>query len=397
MTNPSEMPEMSPQEHKPTAWKGGVFLLVVLTIAALLAFFVLQQRSVEGPLVVTEKPAPLRVETVSVRIQDAFTVDEKFTGLTVAGRTSQLGFSSGGRVDELRADVGTKVEKGDRLAALDTRALRAQLQSARAMVKEAEAAHTLALATVERQVTLAAQGHVSQQRVDEAVAQSDSAKARIDAAKANADLLRVQIDLASIDAPFAGTITKRFLDEGAIASPGQPIFELVESGALEARIGLPVSLAETLVEGNEYTLTSDGYELPARLRAKTGIIDTGNRSVMTVFDLEGSASLSPGTVIRLALKQTLEEQGFWIPLTALTERERGLWSIYVARKDGSEWRAEPDTIEVIHTEGEQVYARGAVREGDLVIRGGLQRLTPGQLVTPDKPSSQSASTAPSGG
>ncbi len=397
MSTTPETEQSMQHEHKPTAWKGGIFLLVVLAIAALLGLFVLQQRSAEGPLVVTDKPVPLRVETVTLTLQEAFTIDEKFTGLTVPGRTSQLGFSSGGRVDQLRVDIGSRVNKGDRLAALDTRALRAQLQSAEAMVKEAEAAHTLALATVERQVTLAAQGHVSEQRVDEAVAQSNSAKARIDAARANADLLKVQIDLARIDAPYAGTITQRFLDEGAIANPGQPIFELIEAGTMEARIGLPVTLADTLVEGDVYAFKSGEIDLIGTLRAKTGIIDTGNRSVMTVFDLEANEQVAAGAVVRLALKQTIDERGFWIPLSALTEKERGLWAVYVARKDGNVWTAEPGTIEIIHAEGEQVYARGALREGDRVISNGLQRLTPGQLVIPIASSTQSAASKSSGG
>ncbi len=370
--------------HKPRAWKGLVFIIVLLIGAALLALFVLRQRSVEGPLIAHTSPTPLMVETTEVEMLSAFTIDERFTGLVVPRRTSQLGFSVGGRINSVAVDVGDAISEGQTLAALDTRALQAQLQSANALVREAEAAHALALATVERQVTLSQKGHVSQQRVDEAVAQADSSLARIDGARANAQTLRVQIALSRIDAPFAGTVTKRMADEGAIAAPGVPLLELVESGALEARIGLPASLAATLEVGKLYTLTDGEREFPAHLRAKTGVIDMSNRTVTTVLDIDDATSVASGSVVRMALKQTITEPGFWVPVSALTERQRGLWAVFVARPTNNGWTAEPGTVEIVHSEGGRAFVRGAVRQGDLIITDGLHRIAPGQPVRPEQ-------------
>lgn len=109
----------------------------------------------------------------------------------------------------------------------------AQLAAAEAVVIEAKAGRDIALATVQRQNILLEKGHISQQRVDEAQAQTDSAEARIIAAQARADTLKVQIDLARITAPYSGMITERMADEGSIASPGMPLLELVETGRME--------------------------------------------------------------------------------------------------------------------------------------------------------------------
>lgn len=384
------------KQPKPAAWKGGVFLLVVVAIFAVLGFFVIQNRSVEGPLVIESEPLPLQVNVVTAKLQERFTIDEAFTGLATPRRTSQLGFSTGGRVQSLTVDVGDRVQRGQRLGVLDTRALQAQRSAAAASVTEAEASHELALATVTRQVTLLEKGHVSKQLVDEATAQANTALARIEAARANVDALSVQIDLSAIDAPFAGTITDRMADEGAIAGAGQPIFELVESGALEARIGLTEALAANLIEGETYRLRTSSGDVAARLRAKTGVIDAGQRTITTVFDVEDTSRLTPGAVVRLSLKQTLNEQGLWLPVTALREGERGLWSVYIAREDGDYWVTAPGTVEIIHSEGERVYVRGAIRDGDLVVRDGLQRITPGQRVTPDLNDQATASTGEAG-
>ena len=374
--------EMTERQRSPSFGKGLLFMLVLVAVLALLGYFVLQNRSAEGPLVPTERPVPISVETVRVSMSSAFTAEEKFTGIVSARRTSQLGFASGGRIDSITADIGDQVETGQTLAVLDTRSLRAQLSSANAVVTEAEAAFNLAKTTVDRQIELLERGHVSSQVVDQAQAQASTAYARIDAAKANADALRVQIDLARIRAPFDGTITARLSDEGAIAAPGVPLFELVETGVLEARIGLTSALANSLSVGQEYPLISDQGEVMATLRSVTGVIDAGNRTVTTIFDISEPDRVAAGAVVRLGIDREIEEPGLWLPVSALNEADRGLWSVYAARRQGGEWIAEPGIVEIVHQDGDLVFVRGALRDGDNVIVDGLQRITPGQPVTP---------------
>lgn len=370
------------RKARPTFAKGLIFLLVIIGIGALLGFFVLQNRSIDGPLVPSERPVPISVKTIVAQVEPAFSVEEKFTGLVSPRRTSQLGFATGGRIDTLRVDIGDRVERGQTLAILDTRTLRAQLASAEAVIAEAQAAFDLAETTVDRQISLLERGHVSSQVVDEARAQSNTAYARISAAKANADALRVQIDLARITAPFAGTVTTRMVDEGAIAGPGQPIFELVETDVLEARIGLTANLARDMVVGQSYPLVSDQGTVTATLRSMTGVIDASNRTVATVFDIDDPNQVPAGAVVRLGLERDIDEQGLWLPVSALAEADRGLWSIYKARGSSGNVIAEPGIVEILHQDGERVFVRGSIRDGDRIIIDGLQRITPGQPVTP---------------
>lgn len=366
----------------PTALKGLAFMLFVTIMAGLLAIFILSQRSKEGPKVAVDVTVPMSVSVVEVRLQDHLRMDEKFSGLIVARRASRLGFTAGGRVDRVWVDIGDPVNEGDPMASLDTRAVSAQLAAANARVAEAEATHALALVTAQRQAALAAKGHLSKQLADEAEAQARTARARIDASLAEARALGVQISLSTIEAPFAGVITERFVDEGAIAAPGQVILELVERDQLEARIGLTADLASGLQIGSAYTLTTEAGDVEATLRTVTGIIDRTSRTVAAVFDLPRADHIDPGAVARLTLPDEQEEMGFWVPVSALSERERGLWSVYVARRLAEGWHVQADRVEIIHTSGERAYVRGGLRDQDLVIMEGLHRLTPGQLVTP---------------
>ncbi|MEO0452171.1 MAG: efflux RND transporter periplasmic adaptor subunit [Pseudomonadota bacterium] len=373
---------MTTRTSRPTFGRGLIFILVILGVGALLGFFVVSNRSVDGPLVPQDRPVPISVSTLSAAVQPAFKVEEKFTGIVTPRRTSQLGFASGGRIDGLRVDIGDRVSQGQTMAVLDTRTLRAQLASAEAVIAEARAAYDLAETTVDRQISLLERGHVSSQVVDEARAQSNTANARIAAAQANADALRVQIDLAQISAPFSGTVTERMVDEGAIAGPGQPIFELVETEFLEARIGLTAKLADQLEIDQSYPLISDQGTAIATLRSVTGVIDASNRTVTTVFDIDDPSAIAAGAVVRLGLERDINERGLWLPVSALTEADRGLWSIYKVRGSVGNYTAEPGIVEILHQDGERVFVRGSVRDGERVIIDGLQRITPGQPVTP---------------
>ena len=365
----------------PTFGKALVFLMVLALIGAGIAAFIISQRSAIGPLVAEARPDAISVKVDQIELSESYASRESFSGLATPRRTSTLGFQSGGRIDLITVDTGSKVTRGKTLARLDTRALRAQLLAAEAGIEEARAGRDLAQNNVARQNALFEKGHVAEQRVDEAQAQVDTATARINAAKSQADTLRVQIDLARITAPFNGVVTQRYVDEGSIAAPGTPVLELVETGLLEARIGLPAKEAALLKVGDEYVLDTPAGSVDATLRAVTGVIDANARTMTTVFDIRGEA-VPAGSIVRLALDNTVEERGVWVPVGALTEGNRGLWSVYVAEESNGSWTAQRRPVEIVQAGADRAYVRGALASGDKVILEGITRLSPGIPVTP---------------
>lgn len=325
---------------------------------------------------------PVSVEVLTVRYLDQAQIEARFPGLVTARRESALGFQSGGRLSDIAVNVGDRVEAGDTLASLDTRTLEAQLAAARADAAAANAQAALARTTFNRQEQLVERGHVSAQRLDEAGASARAAEAQAEAARAAARALEVQLELSRLDAPFDGVITRRLADEGAVLAPGAPLFHLVEDAVLEFRVGLPAADADRLERGGVYTLEAGRRSAEARLRALTGVVDRSTRSVEAVFEVPAGQGVSAGEVARLVVPGALAERGFWAPLTALAEGRRGLWTVYLLTNGAEGYSLEPRSVELLHTEGGEVYLRGAVDEGAMILSGGLQRVTPGQRVMP---------------
>jgi RND family efflux transporter MFP subunit len=363
------------------AFATAVASLAIVVAGTVVLVSALRGGPAEAGLGLIQAP-PATVETLRVSYTDTARVEARFPGLIAARRESALAFSAGGRLDAVHVNVGSRVSRGDVLAELDIRTLEAQLAAARADASAAAAQAALARTTLSRQEQLVERGHVSAQRLDEAGAGARAADAQASAAAAGARALEVQLELARLEAPYDGVITRRNADEGAVLAAGTPLFQLVEDGVLEFRVGLPVHDAAQLTAGDTYTLEAGTRQVSARLRALTGVVDTATRSVEAVFELEGGQGVVPGEVARLVLPASLDERGFWAPLTALSEGRRGLWTVYQLTNGGEGYALEPRSVELLHTQGGQVFLRGAVDDGAMILAGGVQRVTPGQRVTP---------------
>jgi len=324
---------------------------------------------------------PVAVQTV--RYADQAEVQALYPAVVTARRQSALSFPSGGQLSRILVDVGDQVGEGALLAELDLRALTAQRAAAEADLAAARADARLAQATLTRQSEMVSRGHASEQVLDQTQASFDAAQARVGAAQAALTAYDVQIDLAQLTAPYAGVITQRVFDEGASVSPGAAILTLVEEGDLEVRAGLPTEDAQRLTEGEMYPLIiGDDQHIQVRLRAVTGVIDPVRRTVEAIFELSGEEGVPSGSVARLELEHTLEQRGFWAPVAALSEGRRGLWVIYALTSQNEAYVLEPRPVEILHAEGDQVYVRGAVAEGQVILSGGVHRVAPGQLVRP---------------
>lgn len=362
-----------------------VLAAAVLVVVAVIGVSTLRAADA-GPGPLADSPA-LPVETFSARYQSEAAMETRYPGLVSAWRTSALGFESGGRIETVAVRVGDRVAAGDVLAMLDTRTLDAQIAAARAEAAAAETQAGLAGVTLERQQVLVDRGHISAQRLDELAANQRAALSGAAAARASAQALAVRLELASLTAPFDGVITARHLDEGAIAPPGAPVVTLVEDARLEMRVSIPADEAARLQPGQTYPVEFAQGLAEARLRAVTGVIEREQRAVTAVFDLDAGDGAVSGSVGRLLVRTDLAERGFWAPVTALAEGRRGLWSMYVLTPDNGAFRLEPRPVEVLHAEGDTVFVRGAVNDGDAVLAAGVSRVAPGQRVRPEGPAS----------
>ena len=291
-----------------------------------------------------------------------------------------------------------RLKRGAVLARLDQRALdaerleiEARLKSAEAQIVQLEAELELARRTEKRREQLVKNNNISRQSYDEAAFRTRSLEAQLDAAKANAaqaeaqlEANGVRLDLSELKAPFAGAITVKYVDEGTVVQPGQAVFQIVENGRLEMRVGVPAAAASGLEIGDTYKARAADKEISVTLLRIVDQISDATRTITAIFGINGEPeNIRDGSIARLILEKRNDGRGFWLPLTALTEGQRGLWNAYalVPREDGS-FVLELRPLDILYAELERAYVRGAFENGELALKTGTHRVVPGLKVRP---------------
>lgn len=363
-----------------TRWLRHRWLGPVLVIALVLLTCYSSTARADTPVAVT-----------TARSSPSYAVARTYAGTLVPRRTSELGFKDAGEIAVIAVDVGDHVETGQRLASLDSESLQAELADAKAGVAYARASSRAAAAeldlarqTESRSRRLLDEGHTSAQTHDELaldvrVKQARLAVAGAAVARAEAQLQRARVALgdAHILAPYAGVIQSRYADEGHQAMPGQPVLRLLELTSPEAHIGVPAARRDALIAGAPHYIRWHGRRFEARLEAVLPEIDPETRTLTAVFVLD-DAPIPAGDLVELVMDQPVPVRGFWVPMTALAERARGLWSVYVL---GADSVIEERMVEILHMENNRAYVRGTLADGEIVVESGVERVVPGQAVT----------------
>ena len=385
------------------------------------------------------QPNVLSVETLVAEAVDSYDVTRTYTGEVAALQTSNLGFERGGEIVSVLVEEGDRVSTGAPLAQLDISNLQTQRQQleaeraqAQARLSELEAgprAEDIATAEanvreIEQQLELQkiqrsrrewlyTQGAISRESLDEFTYGEDVLQARLDQARSNLQELRngtrqeqilaqqaavrqldaaladldVTIRKSTLKSPFSGIISAREIDNGTVVGAGQTILRIVEDVAPEARVGMPAEVASESKVGDIQMINLGASRYPAAVTAVLPEVDPETRTQVVVFQFEQAniAQVTPGQTVRVDMTETVSSEGIWLPTTALTQDVRGLWSTYVlvpTEEGSTTYEVQPQTVEILHQEGNRTLVRGTVQPGDRIIASGIHRLTPGQRVQP---------------
>ena len=320
------------------------------------------------------------VAAVRVTAQPGYQLNRSFTGIIRPAQRADIAFEFSGTVENILVNEGDKIVAGGLIAKLDTALLEIERRQLQAQLLEAHANLRLTDANLSRQTSLESDGYSSRQRRDELEAERDSVDARIQQLQAMLDGNQVRLDRAHLYAPFSGVIGERFLEQGSAAAPGVPVVRVLETGRLEAHIGVPRQLAGELHTGDSVSLLVGGEKVEGKVLAVGAELKTRSHTVMTRIGLELEGTLA-GSLVELQLADQIGNSGFTIPQSALSASMRGLWRVYVLRPEGEElFRVESRDLQLRYADDKEAFVEGGLRDGDLLVANGVHRVVPRQIV-----------------
>jgi RND family efflux transporter MFP subunit len=374
---PVAVPE--PKKSKSSGPLIGV--VVILLLAAGAAFWGISSRA-RALASVTQETREAAAPTVSVVApEQAVTSDEiSLPGTIQAFTEAPIYARTNGYLKRWTADIGTHVRAGQLLAEIDTPEVNQQLQQARADLASAEANSTLAQSTADRYRELIKTDSVSRQDLDNANGNLAGKQAAVDSARANVKRLDELQAFSRVEAPFAGVITARNVDVGAlIGSNGRELFHLSATDRLRVFVNVPEVYSRAAQPGIKADLTLHefaGRRFAGTLARTSRAIDVASRTLLTEVDVDNpKGELLPGSYAEVHIKLPTPASTLKLPVTAIIFKAEGL---QVAKVIGN--RVKLTTVTLGRDFGNSVEVTGGVDTNDRIVETPPDSLQDGTVV-----------------
>ncbi|MBI3382587.1 MAG: efflux RND transporter periplasmic adaptor subunit [Aquabacterium sp.] len=319
------------------------------------------------------------------------------SGYVVAQRRAAVASKASGRLIELNAREGSQLKKGDLIARLDASDIKAAILGAEAAVHQAEAnvrQSTVQLiqarADLARARSLEAQGFVSPQTVENALAKNKAAFAATAAAQAALEQAQAQLkaqkvaqDYTEIRAPFDGVVLVKNANVGDIITPMSSaagaqgaVVTMADMSTLEVEADVSEgNLSKTKV-GQPVEVTLDA--LPsARFRAHVaGIVPTVDRAKATVMTKIRFDQLDPRILPEMSAKVSFlsqdisasdQEPVMAVANTALVSRDGGQVVFKLKPVEGGGNTVEEVPVKALRKLGDLREVSGNIKAGDKLV------------------------------
>ena len=304
-----------------------------------------------------EPAVPRVLPTATVRVQRIearpHAASEEVVGTVRSRLRAVLEAKVSGRIEEMTAVPGRTVRRGTPLARIEAREVRARLDQAQAVRQHAQD-------DLRRAASLLKQSILPQSEYDAAQSRARVAEAAVEEAE-------TLLGYSRIEAPFDGTVTRKYADVGDLAAPGKPLLEMEDGRALRLEADVPEAVVGRLRLGEVLPVRID--VLPAGLRGTVAEIspagDPGSRTFLVKLDLPPDPALRAGQFGRVALPVG-QTTALRVPASAVVQR--GQMEIVFVVEDG---QARLRIVRTGRRFGEEVELVSGMEGGEtLVVENG---------------------------
>jgi membrane fusion protein (multidrug efflux system) len=328
----------------------------------------------EGTATGTKAESPAAVKVVRPKKGDILRT-VTLPAMIAANQQAMLYAKASGYLKRIGVDKGDEVKEGDLLAEIEAPELIADVARAKA---------ELQLAQIEYKRAEDAQKRAPDLVVIQTV---DTAKGRFEVAKANLERAEVMVSFCKITAPFAGVVTRRFVDPGAFipaATAGSnarsaALLSLADFKTVRVQMPVPESEVPLVVKGLPVNVSVEGLagrNILGTVTRFAHVLDEMDKTMLTEIDLENTrGELRPGMYATAKLGVEKHSDALLLPVDAVLMEKSGAAVFTVA--DG---KAKKTPVRTGFNDGAFIEILEGVQPNDSVILVGKMILNNGQPV-----------------
>jgi membrane fusion protein (multidrug efflux system) len=357
------------------------------------------------PSATRAQPAPSGPPAVGVveAIKRPITETSEFLGRIEAVNRVNVVARVTAFLDKRLFEEGNEIKAGDHLYRLERGPFEADLASKQAVVAQLQATLENAKLTTDRARTLLGGPAGQQSTYDAAIASQRSLEAQVQAAQAQVQSSQINLDYTDIRSPIDGKIGRTAVTEGNVVNPGSGVLTTIVSQD-PMYVVFPVSVRAGLELRDRYA-TRGGFNavliklrLPdGRLYDQTGKLNFVDNTVAQSTDtflVRGAIpnpplhdpsttggpvrELTDGEFVTVMLEGVQPVEVLAIPRSAVLSDQQGDYVFTV----GADNKAEQHRIQLGQSTPTIAAVINGLTLGDKVIVEGLQRVRPGQPVSP---------------
>ena len=287
-------------------------------------------------------------------------------------------------------DIGSKVQKGELLASIDTPEVDQELSQTRAAREQINAALGLAKISADRWANLRKSDSVSQQEADQQASGYQQAQANLAAADANVRRLEEMESFKNVYAPFSGVLTRRNVDPGALINSGaqangRELFDIARVDTLRVYVSVPQAYATSMKVGLKAAVTLQefpGQKFTGIIVRTADAIDMATRTLNTEVDVPNNdGKLLPGSFGQVHFTVGNPVQRITVPTNAMLFRAEGAQVAVV----GSDDKVQLRSIVIGRDFGATLEILGGLEPSDRIVINPSDSLEAGQQVRVEQP------------
>ena len=323
-----------------------------------------------------------------------------------------------GYIRSINVDVGDHVKQGQTIAVLEVPELTAQLSGADAGMRAAQEQIRRAQGDLQRAQSTQVAAHsaytrlkqaadsraglVAQQEVDDFQAKDEGSAAQVASAEAELSAARQQLEMAQanqrqyaalsnytrIIAPFAGVITNRYADTGALIAAGTssstqaiPVVRLAQISVLRLVLPIPESVAGQIRFGQVVKVRVQALkrDFQGKVSRFADSLDVQTRTMETEIDVENrDGSLMPGMYTETQVALHRQQGVLTVPLEAVNRNGDDATVLAVSTENILDERHVRLGLE----DESRVEVISGLAEGDRVVIGNRSTFRSGQKIQP---------------
>lgn len=338
----------------------------------------------------TPPPPPAGVEVTPVLFKSLRQWDE-FTGRLEAVDSVGVHPRVGGFIDSVSFKDGSRVRRGQLLFQIDPRPFQAELARADAQLERARARAQLADADAARGQRLLDQNAVAQGEFERLQSEAKSARADVGAAQAAVQTARLNLSFTRVTSPIDGRVSKAIITRGNLVTTNDLLTTVVSDGPIYATFNTDEQTYLRYASGERGRpapvylglMTEEGFPHQGKLAFIDNSVDvrSGTISGRALFD-NSAGQFTPGLFARIRLVSSDAETVAVVPEQSLGTDLGKRFVLTLNASNHVEYR--PVTLGPAI--GGLRIIRSGLKPGDQVLVSGLQKVKPGDPVTPSKSS-----------